>query len=94
MFGLNWTQIRSGAEKLLLLLAGLAAGKGWIPAGMQGEIVATVLAVMGVAWGIWNNRPAAIVQKEEALDEVKAVQVTKASGIAAPEVTGPKVTTT
>lgn len=93
MFGLNWTQVRSGIEKVLLIVVGLMVGKGWIPASMSPDIVAAVLSVLGVAWGLWNNRPTAIVQKAEALPEVKAVQVTSASGIANADVTGPKVTT-
>lgn len=89
---MNLTQIRSMLERIVTLGVGYAVGRGLVPEALSAELVGTVMGLIAVAWGFYNNRPAALVQKAEALDEVKKVQVSEASGIADSSVTGAKVT--
>jgi hypothetical protein len=99
------TSIIDGSKVGGYVRAGVAAALGFIStkylantflAGvLSPDVINSIaLAASTLAVGYWSQltkSPTQIVKQAEALPEVKKIEVTAASGIAAPSVTGPKV---
>ncbi len=56
---MNFEQIKGILERILTMALMYAVGKGWVPAGIVGDLVAGLLLLFGVVWG-WkvNTAPA------------------------------------
>lgn len=56
---MNWEQIKGIVERLVTFGVAWAAGKGYIPAGVVGDLTALIVLGAAVIWG-WkvNTAPA------------------------------------
>lgn len=56
---MNWEQVKGIVERVVTFGVAWAAGKGYIPAGVVGDLTALIVLVGAVIWG-WkvNTAPA------------------------------------
>jgi len=90
---MNWDQISALIRQVVPFLGGFAVARGYITADQLTGIVGAIIAVGGVVWSLFVNRPASIAASAQALpgvtvvttpaadpSVVKAVDAAKAAG--------------
>jgi hypothetical protein len=57
---MNWEQLKGIIERIVTFAIAWAVGKGYVPAGIAGDLTALVVLAAAVIWGWKVNTPAAL----------------------------------
>lgn len=81
---MTFDQIRGPLERIVLVVLTWLAAKGYITPAEVAGYATLVIGVIGAFYGWWQNRPKAILQSANALDEVKNIVSSNPASIADP----------
>lgn len=89
---MNWEMLKGAVERLATVLVAWAVGRGYVPQAVSADLIALIVILGSVGWGIYTNRMSNLVQATAGLPDVNKV-VVKAS-VNASELTKPGATVT